>query len=60
MSMANISAFTNSLANEIARAPEPVPISRILIFDFLSFINFKLSSIIASVSGLGSNTKLLT
>ena len=35
ISIASIFAFSNSLANEIAIAPEPVPMSRILIFLFL-------------------------
>ena len=60
MSVAIISALLNSLDKDIAIAPDPVPISRIFKFLFLSFINFILSSIIPSVSGLGSKTDLST
>ena len=60
MSIASISAFSNSLAKEIAIAPEPVPMSRILRLFFLSQKIFRLSSIIVSVSGRGSNTNLST
>ena len=59
-SIAVILALINSLANEIARAPDPVPISNILILQCLFLINFKLSSINPSVSGLGSKTNSLT
>ena len=40
ISIAVILALLNSLANEIARAPDPVPISNILILDCLFFINY--------------------
>ena len=40
MSIASISAFSNSLAKEIAIAPEPVPMSRILRLFFFIAKNF--------------------
>ena len=60
ISIAVMLALINSLASEIARAPDPVPISNILILECLFFINFILSSTIPSVSGLGSKTNSLT
>ena len=59
-SIATISAFSNSLAKEIAIAPDPVPISNILKCAFLSLNIFKDCSIIPSVSGRGSKTHLFT
>ena len=50
--------FGLSFSNEITIHPDPVPISKIF-FDLLYFINFKLSSITISVSGLGIKTELL-
>ena len=60
ISIAVTSELINSFARDIAKHPEPVPISRI--FSFFSF-NLKLfnaSSTINSVSGLGSKTSEFT
>ena len=50
-----------SLESEIARHPDPVPISNILNYFYLYYLYyFKTSSIIISDSGLGSKTSELT
>ena len=59
ISIAVTSELINSFARDIAKHPEPVPISKFLVFSF-NLKLFKASSTINSVSGLGSKTSEFT